>query len=60
MDTGIPGTLSTDDPPFFGTGLLREWTRGRDELGLSLGELRRRLLLEFMEAGRETIPAIRG
>ena len=39
LDAGVPVTLSTDDPPFFGTDLEREWRRGRDELGLSLPEL---------------------
>lgn len=36
---GIPVTLSTDDPPFFGTDLVREWRRAREELGLTLREL---------------------
>ncbi len=39
MDAGVPVTLSTDDPPFFGTDLGREWRRARDELGLSATEL---------------------
>jgi adenosine deaminase len=39
LDAGVPVTLSTDDPPFFGTDLGREWRRARDELGLSLREL---------------------
>ncbi len=39
MEAGIPVTLSTDDPPFFGTDLLREWQRARDELGLSMAEI---------------------
>ena len=39
MEAGVPVTLSTDDPPFFGTDLGREWRRARDELGLSLREL---------------------
>jgi aminodeoxyfutalosine deaminase len=39
LEAGVPVTLSTDDPPFFGTDLVREWQRGRDELGLSLREL---------------------
>ena len=39
MEAGIPVTLSTDDPPFFGTDLVREWRRARDELGLTLREL---------------------
>ncbi len=39
LEAGVPVTLSTDDPPFFGTDLVREWQRGRDALGLTLGEL---------------------
>jgi len=39
MEAGIPVTLSTDDPPFFGTDLVREWRRAREELGLTLREL---------------------
>jgi adenosine deaminase len=39
LEAGVPVTLSTDDPPFFGTDLAREWRRGRDELGLTMGEL---------------------
>lgn len=39
LDAGVPVTLSTDDPPFFSTDLLREWQRARDEVGLSMTEL---------------------
>ncbi len=39
LAAGVPVTLSTDDPPFFSTDLLREWRRARDELGLSMKEL---------------------
>jgi aminodeoxyfutalosine deaminase len=39
MAAGIPVTLSTDDPPFFGTDLNREYERAHRELGLSLPEL---------------------
>ncbi len=39
LDAGVPVTLSTDDPPFFSTDLLREWQRARDEIGLSMVEL---------------------
>jgi len=69
MAAGVPVTLSTDDPPFFGTDLLREWERAHRELDLNVAELwelnlnglrygladtglRRKLLLEFEEAGR--------
>ncbi len=66
----MPATLSTDDPPFFLTDLVREYTLARDELGLNAAQLwelnlnglrfglaetglRRRLLTEFEQAGRE-------
>lgn len=39
LDEGIPVTLSTDDPPFFGTDLNREYRRAHDEVGLSLDEI---------------------
>ncbi len=39
LDAGVPVTLSTDDPPFFGTDLTGEWELARDRLGLSLAEL---------------------
>jgi aminodeoxyfutalosine deaminase len=39
MEAGVPVTLSTDDPPFFGTDLVREWQRAHEELGLTLREL---------------------
>jgi len=39
MAAGVPVTLSTDDPPFFGTDLLREWERAQQELDLNLAEL---------------------
>jgi aminodeoxyfutalosine deaminase len=70
IDAGVPVTLSTDDPPFFGTDLLLEYGRAVGEAGLSMAELweanlnglrygladvalRRRLMLEFQEAGRK-------
>jgi adenosine deaminase len=39
LEAGVPVTLSTDDPPFFGTDLLREWRRAQEEVGLSAREV---------------------
>jgi aminodeoxyfutalosine deaminase len=39
LAAGVPVTLSTDDPPFFGTDLNREYERAHDEIGLSLATL---------------------
>ena len=39
MSAGVPVTLGSDDPPFFGTSLNREYARAHDEVGLSLPEL---------------------
>lgn len=39
LDAGVPVTLSTDDPPFFGTDLVREYRRAHEEAGLSLEQL---------------------
>lgn len=39
IDAGVPVTISTDDPPFFSTDLLREYKRAHEEAGLSLAEL---------------------
>ncbi|HVQ29504.1 MAG TPA: adenosine deaminase, partial [Vicinamibacteria bacterium] len=34
LAAGVPVTLSTDDPPFFGTDLTREYGRAHRELGI--------------------------
>ena len=39
LAAGVPVTLSTDDPPFFGTDLNREYARAHLELGLPLSTL---------------------
>ena len=39
LAAGVPVTLSTDDPPFFGTDLNCEYQRAHAELGLSLAAL---------------------
>jgi aminodeoxyfutalosine deaminase len=39
IEAGVPVTLSTDDPPFFGTDLNREYARARLEIGLGMEEL---------------------
>jgi aminodeoxyfutalosine deaminase len=39
LAAGVPVTLSTDDPPFFDTDLVREYVRAHRELGLSAAEL---------------------
>jgi aminodeoxyfutalosine deaminase len=36
---GVPVTLSTDDPPFFGTDLVREYGLAHRELGLPVEQL---------------------
>jgi aminodeoxyfutalosine deaminase len=39
LAAGVPVTLSTDDPPFFGTDLTHEYARAHAELGLPVAEL---------------------
>jgi adenosine deaminase len=39
IEAGIPVTLSTDDPPFFGTDLDNEYRVAREEVGLDLETL---------------------
>jgi aminodeoxyfutalosine deaminase len=40
LAAGVPVVLGSDDPPMFGTTLLEEYRRVRDDLGLSLDQLR--------------------
>jgi len=39
MAAGVPVSLGSDDPPFFGTDLNREYLRAHHEVGLSVEEL---------------------
>jgi aminodeoxyfutalosine deaminase len=39
IEAGVPVTLSTDDPPFFGTDLVGEYRRAHEEVDLGLKEL---------------------
>lgn len=38
-EAGVPLTLSTDDPPFFGTDLVTEYGRARELAGMSMAQL---------------------
>jgi aminodeoxyfutalosine deaminase len=40
LDAGVPVVLASDDPPMFGTTLLEEYRRARDQFGLSGATLR--------------------
>jgi aminodeoxyfutalosine deaminase len=39
LAAGVPVTLSTDDPPFFGTDLVQEYTLAHEQTGLGLEQL---------------------
>jgi aminodeoxyfutalosine deaminase len=39
IGAGVPVTLSTDDPPFFGTDLVGEYRLAHEQVGLSLAQL---------------------
>lgn len=39
LDAGVPVSLGSDDPPFFGTDLNREYLRAHQEVGLAVEEL---------------------
>jgi aminodeoxyfutalosine deaminase len=39
IDAGVPVTISTDDPPFFGTDLNGEYRAAREKVGLSMEEI---------------------
>jgi adenosine deaminase len=39
LDAGVPVTLSTDDPPFFGVDLNGEYERAHRDTGLTVAEL---------------------
>jgi aminodeoxyfutalosine deaminase len=39
IEAGVPVTLSTDDPPFFGTDLSTEYRRARELVGLDMRRL---------------------
>jgi aminodeoxyfutalosine deaminase len=40
LDAGVQVVLGSDDPPMFGTSLLTEYQRVRDQFGLTAGQLR--------------------
>jgi aminodeoxyfutalosine deaminase len=39
LAAGVPVTLSTDDPPFFGTDLVGEYRIAHEQAGLSVERL---------------------
>jgi len=39
LAAGVPVSLGSDDPPFFGTDLTREYHRAHEEVGLDVSEL---------------------
>lgn len=41
LDAGVLVTLGSDDPPMFGTSLLTEYRRARDDLGLDRRQILR-------------------
>jgi adenosine deaminase len=56
FDAGVPISLNSDDPPMFGTSLLREYALAYTDLGFSLDDLRAvaRMSLEHALVGGRT------